>query len=139
MKLFNRLRKKPKITFRVFEGPEILQRFLLDCRISEVQQLGTLLGLPPMGSDQAAAEQAASDIRIARVAPAVPLIGILTSSLTASIFEYISTMTGYEFDEDDANAFNDLFYRVALANSIGTVTTLEDLGLIHYPNTLEAK
>lgn len=139
MKLFRRHRKPKEITYKVVEGPEILQQFLLDCRISEAQQLGTLLGLPPMDSEEAAAELAASDIRIARVAPMVPLIGILTSSLTASIFEYMSTLTGYDFNEEEANAFHELFHRVALSNTIGTVTTLENLGFIYYPNTVEAK
>lgn len=137
MKFFKR-KKARTVTYEIYEGSAILQRFLLDCRISESQQLATLLGLPPMDADEAAVEKKASDERILRVMPMVPLISLLTVSLTSSILEYMSTMTGGFLEDEEAEAFLELFNRVALANAIGVVTSLEDLGFIHYPKMLES-
>lgn len=136
MRLFKRKKREPVV--EVYEGSAILQRFLLDCRISEAQQLGTLLGLPPMDADEAAREKAASDERIRRATPMVPIISLLTSALTTSILEYMATLSGGFLEDEDAEIFLELFNRVSLANAIGVVTALEDIGFIHYPYYLES-
>lgn len=137
MRLFKR-RRKPVDNYEVIAGTVIMQRFLLDCRISESQQLGTLLGLPPMEADEAAEELRASDERIRRAMPMLPIVSLLTSALTSSVLEYMSTLAGSFLDDDEAAAFLELFNRISLANAIGVITTLEDIGYVHYPHYLES-
>lgn len=139
MKLFKRRRsaRQPVTGYQILDTVKMLQRFLLDCRISESQQLSTLLGLPPMDADDALKEKLQSDERIRRAMPLIPIVSILTSALTSSIVEYMSTMSGGLFEAEESEAILDLFNRVALANAIGVVTTLEDIGFVHYPHYLE--
>lgn len=112
---------------------ETLQRFLLDSRIAESQQLGTLLGLPPMSEEQSVEEQDASDERAERLAPVAPLICFYSSSLTDAVTEYMRTVTsGMGLNEEAAAVIGELVYRVSLAAALGTVSQLEDLGLIDY-------
>lgn len=110
----------------------VLYRFLLDSRIAESQQLGTLLGLPTLSEEDAAEEAAESYARTLRIAPVTPLVGMFTSAMTAAVVEYLSTMADNELDDDETHAMEELIARVTLAAAVGSICQLEDLGLLRY-------
>lgn len=112
---------------------DIIHRFLLDSRISEAQQLSTLLGLKPMVAEQAVEEQSESDARVLHAQPLVPILYMFSSAIAGSVTEYLQTMSATAaLSEDEAAAMADLLHKMCLSTALGTVTQLEDLGLIRY-------
>lgn len=109
-----------------------LYRFLLDSRIAESQQLGTLLGLPILSEEDAAEEAAESQVRADRIAPMSPLIALFTSSMTTAVVEYLRTMTDNELTDAESMAMQELLERVTLSATLGSISQLEDLGLVRY-------
>ena len=109
-----------------------LWRFLLDSRVGETQQLATIIGLPPMSEAEYVKEHAASESRLAEVAPLVPLLSTFAYIMSGSVMEYLSMTSDYTTSPGDAPALAELVRRITLATSLGAVTQLEDLGLIQY-------
>lgn len=132
MTFWRRKRKQPHL-LPVVDSEAIIRRFLLDGRMAEAQQLGTLVGLSPVDAETAAEEQAESDARARRVAPFVPIITLFSSVMAGSVIEYLRTvMDDQSMSDDEAEAMAELMQKMCLSTAVGTVTQLEDLGLLHY-------
>ena len=111
---------------------DLLMRFLLDLRLAESQQLGALLGIALDTPEEIAEEQAESDERLTRVSPMVPIMHFLSDALGKSFVEYFMTISSSDLMDDEADTMADLVTRMCLANAVGSLTQLEDLGLITY-------
>lgn len=129
MRLFRKKKQEPREVVLV-SARSILHRFLLDSQMQEAQQLGTLLGLPPL--EDADVEEEASAERIAAAAPLLPIIYYFTTSISASVSEYFRTMGKDEMTEDQSALLTSLMSRVTMSAVLGSVCQLEDMGLIEY-------
>lgn len=121
------------MSFKVVSGKEVARRFIMDSRLAEGQQLSTLLGLPPLGEEEAAEEQAESDARTLRAAHLTPFVFYLSEIMGRTVVEYLRTMSSEQvMDDTEADRMSDLLVRVCAANTIGSLAQLEDLGFIKY-------
>ena len=111
---------------------DLLMRFLLDLHLAESQQLGAILGIALDTSEKIAEEQAESDERLTRASPIIPIMHFLSEALGKSFVEYFMTVSSNELMDDDADNMAYLVTRMCLANAVGSLTQLEDLGLITY-------
>ena len=109
-----------------------MNRFLLDCRVMEFQQLSAILGLNPFDEEQYNSESEESAERCARVSPLLPLVGLLSSALSSSVVEYLNITKEPDIEIEDIDAIADLINQISVANAVGALTTLEDLGVISY-------
>lgn len=108
-----------------------LARFLMDTGMPEYQQLQTILGLGPLDDVE---EESNSEERLYAVSPMQPLARLFCASLAVAAMEYLrSTSDGEAFlDDEELSGVVSLLHRVSYAATIGTITQLEDLGLIEY-------
>lgn len=113
---------------------EVIRRFLIDCRFAETQQLATLIGISPLDPDAMLAEQDKSDERLRRAAFFTPFVAVTSGVLVESVMEYLHLMADMEVPKETVDSLTTLINRLVFANAIGTVTQLEDLGLIQYTN-----
>jgi len=105
----------------------------LDTNIPDVQQLSVLLGLDPIDEDMSAEEQAESDDRTRRAAPLMPVISLFASAMAVSFVQYIDILAPVSGrTEQEIASTSSVIQQLCLSTSLGTVTQLEDLGLIHY-------
>lgn len=137
MKLFRR-KHRPHVRFVDLRSQPrmntdlLMHRFLLDSRLTETQQLATILGLSPLDDEEGAEEDAAASERARRMSPIAPLISLLSSVLSVAVVEYLQTTTDEAFPEEIADYLVGILSRISLSTSLGTVARLEDLGLIVY-------
>lgn len=111
---------------------DVIRRFLMDCRFAETQQLSTLIGLPPLDPDRILEEQADSDERLRRASFFTPFVAVTSGVLVEAVIEYLNLMADTSVPEETIDSLTSLINRLVFANAVGTVTQLEDLGLIQY-------
>lgn len=118
----------------VVDIESLIRRFLLDGRMAEAQQLGTLLGLAPLDPDIEAEELSESDDRAQRVAHLVPILDLLSSVMAGSVVEYLRTISSSleDLDDESASQIADLMQKTCLSTTVGAISQLEDLGLVKY-------
>ena len=107
---------------------EVTRNFILDSRISEAQQLSTLLGLPEV-TEQAVAE---SEARSRKVAHLLPLITYLAAALTTGVMSYYDTVSPWkdELNDEEKLAMQSWVTRVCVSCTLGALSQLEELELI---------
>jgi hypothetical protein len=128
--MFGRKKRKP-ITVVEVSGDDLMNRFLLDCRVPFSQALSLTLGLTPMEDPDE--EVALSKERVARASIAVPLMATFSEGLAYAMVEYVRTHDHEDtFTDEQAAVMRVLLESMGMSCALGTITQLEDLGLISY-------
>lgn len=126
-------KRKPPVSVTRVSGPDMLHRFLLDSQIDDAQALSLLLGLPPLEDPDE--EVSLSNERVVRAAIVIPIVRTFSQAMAYSVVEMFRT---HDADTDDAltdrqaAVLKAMIDTVATSTALGTVTQLEDLGLINY-------
>lgn len=125
-------RKKTPIVMKAVNGADMMHRFLLDSQIADSQSLALLLGLTPMEDPDE--EAALSTERVVRAALLLPILRTFSQGISYSIVEFFRLhSTGFdELTEEQAETLRDLLDTVTLATAFGSLTQLEEIGLISY-------
>jgi hypothetical protein len=102
--------------------------FLLDSRIVEAQQLGTLLGL----SEITETELIEAHRRAVQTNHLAPLVSYFATLLTDSVMEYYETISPYKnvLSPDERAAMEQWIAKVAASCTMGCISTFDRLELL---------
>lgn len=110
------------------DSAEATKGFILDSRLLEAQQLGTLLGLPEITQE----DMTASEQRSRTVSHLLPLVTYFASSLTAGVMAYYDTVSPHkgELTEEEQTYMQAWIARVSVSCTLGVLSQLAALDLI---------
>lgn len=119
--------KKKLLRLQAIDGHDVMRDFILDCRISEGQQLNMLLGLEVTPDD---VER--SQVRTKRVAHLTPIVSFLASSLVTSVMEYYETVSPFkeELNDEERAAITTWISKISASCALGVLSTLDHLELL---------
>lgn len=127
-----RRKRKSQVDVMSINGTDLMHRFLLDTRMPDAQQLSLILGLTPMEDPDE--ESYLSTERVKRAALLTPVITLFADNLAFSLVEFLR-LHGDEhgqISDSEAHVLEALIATAATGATLGTITQLEDIGLINY-------
>lgn len=129
---FFRRKRRASVTVTSVSGSSMMHRFLLDSQITDAQSLSLLLGLAPLEDPDE--EQALSNERLMKAAVVIPIVRTFSEALAYAVVEYFRTHSEHVNDltDEQAAVLRMMLDTVATSSALGTVTQLEDIGLINY-------
>lgn len=106
----------------------LTKEFILDSRLVEAQQLGTLLGLPEITEEDAAASEARSK----KVSHLLPLVSFFAIYLSSGVMAYYDTVSPnrHELTEEEQALMRNWVATVSIGCVLGVLSQLEELELI---------
>ena len=133
MNLF-RKNKKKSVTIKTISPGAQIRKIIYDSGVKEPEIIAEILGLMPRSNDVAEMEEKASDKRVSKLAPILPLI-----EMHSMISAQISAMTyfasavengGATPDEEVFDAMTLLFKHVSFSAAVSCMAALVDLDVI---------
>ena len=117
--------KKRVSKLQSLDTQEILRDFILDTRLWEAQQVGTLLGLPEITKESVDA----ADERFKNVGHLMPLIAYLSATFAVGVMGYYDTV--YADVEESSE------HRMVVEGWVAKITTAATLGMISQFDALD--
>lgn len=133
--MFKRKSKDKKIVVKSFNLSSLIRKIMYDTGIPNPEDVAELIGLSRISSEVAEMEHEASEARLAKLSPIMPILdahaGITASIVAMSYSVAVSEDDDHDNpDEEGLEALNKLFNMVALAATVSCLTSLLDLNLI---------
>ena len=131
---FFKKKKDKKIKVTQLSPKSQIRKIIYDSGCKNPEQVAVLMGLGSLSDDVAEMEIAASDKRLDRISPIMPIIE--TSALVSAQVSAMAFIQGEIDDGEDAPsedvvlALTHMFKIVSISSAISCMSTLVDLGLI---------
>jgi len=133
MRLF-RKKKTKEVTIKTISPGVQIRKIIYDSGIKQPELIAEMLGLTPLSMDVAEMEESASEERLAKLAPILPVIEMhsMISAQISAMTYFASAMEDGEGtpDEEVFDAMTTLFKHVSFSAAVSCMTALVDLNLI---------
>lgn len=133
MKLF-RKKKNKQVTVKTISPGAQIRKIIYDSGVKQPELIAEMLGLTPLSMDVAEMEGSASDQRLAKLAPILPVIEMhsMISAQISAMTYFASAMEDGDStpDEEVFEAMTTLFKHVSFSAAVSCMTALVELNLI---------
>jgi hypothetical protein len=109
----------------------LLRNIIYDSMLMEPESIANRLGLSPVSEDVSEMEEDASQERLEKIAPLIPLIeahSMLSSEISLAGYSSIANID--EMDDDTKELYKKFFATISFTAAVSCVSTLVDLGLL---------
>lgn len=109
----------------------LLRNIIYDSMLMEPEAIANKLGLSPVSEDVSEMEEDASQERLEKIAPLIPLIeahSMLSSEISLAGYSSIANID--EMDDDTKELYKKFFATISFTAAVSCVSTLVDLGLL---------
>jgi hypothetical protein len=135
MSFFNRKKKnQDKIKITTLSPKSQIRKIIYDSGCKNPEQVAVLMGLGSLSEDVAEMEEAASDKRLDRLVPIMPVLetsAMVAAQVNATAFIQGEIEDGEEMPEEALiTALTQMFRVVSYSSIVSCMSTLIDLGLL---------
>lgn len=134
MSFFNRKKRRPYVAIHAISPSSQVRKIIYDSGCKEPERIAGMMGLNPLSEEVSDMEQNDSEIRVARLAPILPVIeahSYISAQVSAMAYAISAKdEDGDELDPEMLDALTQLFQYVSLSSAISCISTMVDLSLI---------
>ena len=129
-----RKKKNKNVTVKTISPGVQIRKIIYDSGCKDPELVAELLGLMPLSMEVAEMEEMASDERVGRLGPILPVIemhSMIAAQISAMSY-FATAMSDGEIlpDEETVESLTKLFKYVAYSSAVSCITAMVDLNLI---------